>query len=200
MKNALDKLIKFGVWITVILFIIRCIPSIGVLIAAWRSRDYLGFAYNVASYVGEAIAVGFIIIKLFDVWIWKWKPLRKLHGIPVLAKDYKGKLSSSFDKKDYKGNLTIKQTFSRISIKFMSNESFSYSIVASIIDNNDTNQLIYTYHNDPKATIQERSPIHYGTAILSVDNVGKIEGNYFTSRGSVGYMTFTAVSDVDKKK
>ena len=109
-----------------------------------------------------------------------------------MAKEYKGKLTSSFDNKDYKGNLTINQTFTKLSIKFKSSESSSYSIVASIIDNNDTNQLIYTYQNDPKANIQDRSQIHYGTAILSVDNVSKIEGNYYTGRGSFGYMVFTA--------
>ena len=200
MKNTVDKLIKIGVWVTAIFFVIRCIPSFGVLTGLWKSRDFLGLIYNIISYVGEAIAVGLIIVKLFDLWIWKLKFIQKIHRIPVLAKDYKGKLTSSFDNKDYKGNLTINQTFTKLSIKFKSNESSSYSIVASIIDNNDTNQMIYTYQNDPKANIQSRSPIHYGTAILSVDDVSKIEGNYFTSRGSVGYMVFTSKSEDKKKK
>ncbi len=200
MKNTVEKLIKIGVWVTAIFFVIRCIPSIGVLTDLWQSRDFLGLVYNVISYVGEAIAFGFIIVKLFDLWIWKWKVVQKIHRVPVLEKEYKGKLTSSFDNKDYKGNLAINQTFTKLSIKFKSNESSSYSIVASIIDNNDTNQLIYTYQNDPKANIRDRSPIHYGTAILSVDNVSKIEGSYFTSRGSVGYMVFTAMSEDKKKK
>ncbi len=200
MKNTVDKLIKIGVWVTAILFVIRCILSIGVLTGLWQSREFLGLIYNVISNVGEAIAVGLIIVKLFDLWIWKWKVVQKIHRVPVLAKEYKGKLTSSFDNKDYKGNLNINQTFTKLSIKFKSSESSSYSIVASIIDNNDTNQLIYTYQNDPKANIQERSPIHYGTAILSVDNVKRIEGSYYTSRGSVGYMVFTAISEEKRKR
>ncbi|KMV77993.1 hypothetical protein HMPREF0979_01242 [Coprobacillus sp. 8_1_38FAA] len=51
--------------------------------------------------------------------------------------------------------------------------------------------MIYTYQNDPRANIQEHSPIHHGTAILNIDNIDKIEGNYFTERGTVGYMVFT---------
>lgn len=200
MRNAVDKLIKIGVWVTAILFVIRCIPSIGLLADLWQSRDFLGLMYNTISYVGEAIAFGFIIVKLFDSWIWKWKVVQKFHRVPALAKEYKGELTSSFDNKDYKGNLIINQTFTKLSIKFKSNESSSYSIVASIIDNNDTSQLIYTYQNDPKANIQKRSPIHYGTAILSVDNVNKIEGSYYTSRGSVGYMVFTAISEEKRKR
>ena len=200
MKNTVDKLIKIGLWVTAIIFAIRCIPLFGLLNMLWKSRDFLGLIYNVISCVGEAIAIGLIIVKLFDQWIWKWKFVQKIHGIPVLAKEYKGKLTSGFDNKDYKGNLVIKQTFTKISIKFKSNESRSYSIVATIIDNNDTNQLIYTYQNNPKANIQKRSPIHYGTAILSVDDVNKIEGSYFTGRGSIGYMVFTAITEDKRKK
>lgn len=195
MRNTVDKLIKIGVWVTAILFVIRCILAISVLAGLWQSRDFLGLIYNVISYVGEAIAIGLIIVKVFDLWIWKWKIIQRIHRVPVLKKEYNGKLTSSFDNKNYKGALSINQTFTKLSIKFKSNESSSYSIVASIIDKNDTNQLIYTYQNDPKANIQKRSPIHYGTAILSVDNVSKIEGNYFTGRGTFGYMVFTAVPD-----
>lgn len=39
--------------------------------------------------------------------------------------------------------------------------------------------------------IQERSLLHHGTAILNIDNIDKIEGNYFTERGTVGHMVFT---------
>ena len=109
-----------------------------------------------------------------------------------MANAYDGELKSSYnERKKYKGRLTVKQTFTKISLKYKSDESSSFSIIADIIDDHDVNQLIYTYQNDPKANIQERSPIHHGTAILNIDNIDKIEGNYFTERGTVGYMVFT---------
>ncbi|MBQ6626301.1 MAG: hypothetical protein IIX27_03315, partial [Ruminococcus sp.] len=63
--------------------------------------------------------------------------------------------------------------------------------VTATIDNRDNVQhLIYTYQNEPKGEIQDRSPIHYGTAILDVTNPNEIKGNYYTSRNSRGSMTF----------
>ena len=198
MENTSDKLTKIGVWTTVILFVIRCLPSVSSLIDFWKTRDIFQLAYSVAGYLGEALAIGFLVVKLFDLWIWRWIIIRKLHKIPVLAKTYKGKLESDFDNKIYKGTLSITQTFSKVNIRFKSDESSSYSITATIICNNDVNQLIYTYQNDPKANIQKRSRIHHGTAILNIDNVDKIEGNYFTERGTTGHMTFSSVKE--KKK
>ena len=200
MKNTMDKIIKIGVWTTSILFVIRCLIGVNSLIELWNTGEMVDLFYNVIGYIGEAIAAGFILIKIYDLWAWKWRFVRWTHDIPILAPAYKGTLSSSYkDGKEYKGVLTIKQTFTKMSISFKSNESSSVSIVADIIDNHDMKQLIYTYQNDPKANIQERSPIHHGTAILNVDNVEKIEGNYFTERGSHGYMTFSAVHTKKKK-
>lgn len=193
MKNSMEKLVKIGIWTTIILFILRCIPSMKGILELWNGGDFGKLVYTLFGYIGEAIAAGFIIIKVFDLWIWKWKYITKVHGIPVLAQTYDGEISSTYDEsKIYKGILTIKQTFSKISVKYKSEESGSFSVIATIIDNYNVNQLIYTYQNNPKANIQERSPIHHGTAILNIDDVKKIEGNYFTERGTVGYMVFTA--------
>lgn len=178
MKKTMEKLIKIEVWITVILFILRCIPSMKEVLRLWNCGDFGRLGYTLFGYIGEATALGVILIKAFDLWIWKWKWISKLHGVPVLANAYDGELKSSYnERKKYKGRLTVKQTFTKISLKYKSDESSSFSIIADIIDDHDVNQLIYTYQNDPKANIQERSPIHHGTAILNIDNIDKIEGN-----------------------
>lgn len=191
MKNTIDRLIKIGVWTTVLLLIIRCIPDRGTLIELWMERRVGELIYSIVGYVGEAIAVSSILMKAFDLWVWKWPIVRRIIKTPVLYKEYKGKIISSYDdNKEYKGTLSIKQTYTSISIRFKTKESSSYSITAAIVENNDVNQLIYTYQNDPKANIQKRSPIHHGTAILEIDNVERIEGNYFTERGHSGSMVF----------
>jgi len=192
MKNTMEKLMRISIWTTITIFILRCFPSMKELFGLWNEGAFWKLVYTLFGYIGEAIGIGFVLIKIFDLWAWKY--LSKIHGIPVLAQTYEGEISSSYDKsKTYKGILTIKQTFTKISVKFKSDESSSFSVAAVIMDNYDVNQLIYTYQNNPNAIIQERSPIHHGTAILNIDNVNKIEGNYFTERVFVGYMKFNAI-------
>ncbi|WP_418418279.1 hypothetical protein [Blautia sp.] len=60
---------------------------------------------------------------------------------------------------------------------------------------NSEKQLIYTYLNTPRAELQNRSSIHYGTAMLRIDNPERITGNYYTSRLSRGSMDFEAVNN-----
>jgi hypothetical protein len=50
--------------------------------------------------------------------------------------------------------------------------------------------LIYSYENEPKATLRNRSPIHYGTARLSINDDNTVmKGEYWTSRQTKGEMT-----------
>ena len=76
-----------------------------------------------------------------------------------------------------------------IQIKLYSNESKSNSIVAAfnIDENRDILQLCYSYQNNPKATLQKKSPIHYGSVILDIKGNGQqMEGQYWTSRNTTG--------------
>ena len=103
---------------------------------------------------------------------------------------YDGKFVSDYDKKTRNASIEIKQTFLKINIQMKTKESSSGSIIASLKDLHGIKYLIYTYQNNPHAEIQDRSPIHYGTAMLDVSNPKKLEGNYFTGRNSRGSMVF----------
>ena len=101
--------------------------------------------------------------------------------------------------------LTIKQTLFKISCILETKESSSCSLIANfVIDlDNQKSQLVYTYQNDPKQTIQDRSRIHYGTAILEIQEAKKailLKGNYWTSRNTGGYMAFSSRQKSKKKK
>lgn len=74
-------------------------------------------------------------------------------------------------------------------------ESHSNSITAVIENVNNEKQLIYTFINTPKAELQDGSAIHFGTAMLCIDDPKRIRGNYYTSRLTRGSMDFIAVSD-----
>ena len=54
-------------------------------------------------------------------------------------------------------------------------------------------QLIYHYLNKPKTEFRHRSEIHFGTAILSLNDTKKLTGDYYTDRNTKGDMEFDAV-------
>jgi hypothetical protein len=49
-------------------------------------------------------------------------------------------------------------------------------------------QLFYSYLNTPKASIRDRSAIHYGSTLLTYEGylVNEMEGEYWTSRETTG--------------
>lgn len=64
MKKAMEKLIKIEVWITIILFILRCILSIKEVLELWNCGDFGRLGYTLFGYIGEATAFGVILIKV----------------------------------------------------------------------------------------------------------------------------------------
>ncbi|MGT2797676.1 Cap15 family cyclic dinucleotide receptor domain-containing protein [Streptococcus intermedius] len=82
----------------------------------------------------------------------------------------------------------MEQSFFTVKVKLKTSESSSNSITASIVNDNGTQKLIYTYLNNPRAELQ--SPIHYGTVIIDIDNPNRLEGNYYTGRKTRGSMRF----------
>ena len=86
-------------------------------------------------------------------------------------------------------NVTIRHSFFNIQIKIKTGESSSISICRSfdIDEERGLKQLIYSYQNNPKATIREKSEIHYGTTRLEIsDNAKTLEGEYWTTRKTTG--------------
>lgn len=100
--------------------------------------------------------------------------------------NWRGTIKSTFDGIERDTTLTIKQSLLSIAVKMDTNESTSNSISASIDKILDVWQLTYTYLNIPAANVRERSAIHYGTALLSLDNPQIIKGQYFTDRKTNG--------------
>ena len=130
---------------------------------------------------------------VFNKWAWKWKWLHWIHDVPVLARNYNGTFISDYDGVKRFGMLVINQTFLTVTVQLKTDESNSRSLTASFSEVQSVKHLIYNYQNDPRAEIQDRSPIHYGTAMLNVSNPMILEGNYFTGRKSRGSMKFEAV-------
>ena len=154
----------------------------------FEKMDMLSFSvYDILGYTGDSIAVAAIIMAGYEKIFWKINPLEKT---PVLKKKYWGKIFSTYEQIEKNATLMIKQTLLSISISVITEESKSESICASIEKINGEWKLSYTYLNTPKASVRNRSAIHYGTALLCVDNNKKLEGQYYTDRNTTGDMKF----------
>ncbi len=144
--------------------------------------------------ISTTISINAVLWTLFIKWGWKWKFFYPwLVPFPNLTGEWEGELKSN-----WKGNtitpipteISIKQTFFNLQVKIKTNESRSHSIGASFDIDKDRGleQLIYTYINTPKASVRDRSKIHYGSTILTFEGykINDMEGQYWTDRETTG--------------
>jgi hypothetical protein len=180
---------------------------LGLAIATFCLLYWIKLENNILS-LKETISVfsstATINIIVWGVFIsigWKWKIFRKwLVQMPYLAGDWKGELISNSplsDGKPIPTQIKITQNFFNIQVSIKTGESKSKSISASFdIDiDRGLQRLIYSYHNTPKASVRERSALHYGTTILEFDGfeVTELQGNYWTDRETTGEIKFEKV-------
>lgn len=184
MKSTHSILFKIGMWTAIALFVIRCFCSFSSLIEEFS-------LYTVFGYAGEAIGVAAIFIWVYEKWLWRWL---SFGVIPILKAHYEGTMKSSCDNKIRDVSLSVKQTFLGISITFKTGESKSTSVCASFENINGEKRLVYTYFNTPHSEHRERSPLHIGTAMLSVENINELTGEYYTDRNTTGDLALKAVN------
>lgn len=158
-----------------------------------------GVAVNGTWFRPFSIVVGVLLLLLgaFDLWAWRW---RVLHGWFVPRPDLRGtwRVELQSDWKNPATNtvvgpivayLVVRQTFSTVSVRMLTAESASELVGAEINKASDgTYRLAAVYRNEPKLSVRDRSPIHYGAFVLDVqgDPVNDLAGYYWTDRNSRG--------------
>lgn len=190
MTENYNKFTSKSIWFTIAMFCLRCFFSGTKIVTDFSLYDLYGYA-------GEAIAFSTIVMIVYEKRLWKYNPFEKT---PVLKKKYKGTLLSTYDNVERKATLEIKQTLLSINVVFTTGESRSKSISSSIEKIQDEWQLTYCYLNVPKANVRDRSEIHYGTALLCIENPEEIHGQYFTDRKTTGDMKFQPEMDKGEVK
>lgn len=196
MTEASQKFRSISIWTAIVIFVIRCWFGWSDVSSAINEKKLLECGYSVFGYAGEAVGLAALFMFAFNKWLWRFKPLNMLAGgMPILAKKYKGKIRYHWENRISNRNfeINVEQTFLNVTIRLGTNESSSNSVLATIKEENGSKMLIYTYLNTPRAELQDRSSIHYGTVMLNVDDPSHLFGNYFTSRLSRGSMSFDAV-------
>lgn len=173
MDNKTTKFITKGLWVALVLFVIR------YLICNFNSLyDFIGAA-------GEVISITVIIMGLYSGFLWRYNPLEKT---PKLMGEYNGVIEYNFsgtlEQKDTL--VTIKQTLLSTKVQITTNEITSNTIVGNLVEENDEYILYYTYITNPKSKYSKENPIQYGTCRLSTNIKDKLIGTYWTSRKTIG--------------
>jgi hypothetical protein len=178
----------------------KVISIVSVLYAALWVACALLSAHPSSLTVFRTVALLDVILVLWGAWGW-----RKLWGIfPILNRWLYPDLNGTWDAVIHwvRGNDTgqadgqvhIKQTFFKISIELVSqdSESETSAVVVKRDPESGRPMLHYIYVVKPKQIAAGAAPTYEGCALLKVSHVGidELAGNYFTSRASSGYFKF----------
>lgn len=155
------------------------------------------FAEGVSYLQPYSLAVIIILFfNAFDRWLWRIPPVARSLHYPVLWGTWKSQLKSSWiDHSTGQGVelidvlLVIRQTYSTVSMRLMTKESSSRSLVAPLeAPSDDVARISSTYQNIPGLLIQGRSRIHHGSLMLEVHGspVNRLTGSYWTDRDTKG--------------
>lgn len=121
-----------------------------------------------------------------------------LHGTwhGVLVSDWKREDGSSLPPIGV--HLVVRQTLSTISMRLLTPESTSVLLGGSVTNEVDgVETMTGIYLNTPDILRRDGSPIHHGGLILQVQGhpPARLEGEYWTDRGTKGTLCFTSRSD-----
>lgn len=197
MKNLREEIAR---WVQSVVFIAVWV----ILIAA--THHSLVIDWDAIKEIPHAIVIYGILYLVFATWGWRlsiFHPWLVPH--PDLEGTWEGEVQSTWTNPatgagiaPIPSRLVIKHKFRSISCVLLTGESQSYSMTAQINedDASDVHQLSYVYTNKPRARVRFRSEIHDGAAILTIkhDDGLVLDGEYWTSRKTIGEMTFRRVS------
>lgn len=134
---------------------------------------------------------------LFDNHLWKNWPCRKFAKLPDLNGTWRVELHSTYtdpstgqQSPPTEGYAAIRQSFSALSIRLMTEQSESFLVASSIERQSDGTNYVYgVYQSDPSIIFRGRvSEIHYGSFKYKVIGNPALEmaGHYWTDRNTNG--------------
>ncbi len=180
---------------------------IWMIIMGWSGTD-IGWNTTTASKLWTALGVTVSIpLPLFTSWAWKLPIFQRwLVLVPYVQGTWKGVCQPNWvDPVTGKQTppveiyLVIRQTLLTLSCTAFTEESSSVSLTSSFCIDEAQGQrgLSYTYRNRPEPSIRGRSPLHEGTAVLSIIGtpVRQLNGEYWTNRQSIGGLSFEFLTE-----
>lgn len=151
-------------------------------------------------YLSIVTGILLLLLAAFDIWLWR---LPFLQGWfverPDISGTWRATIRSTWPSTDkmiepVEGYMAIRQTFSLLSLRLMTDESASELLAAEIIHSPDnTFRVAGVYRNEPKLLVRHRSPIHHGALLLQIVGAPAtaFNGYYWTDRKTAGELKLT---------
>lgn len=182
--------------------------GIGIAALVWLGLALLagqGFSQLPLRVYSIAGTLAALVFALWERFIWKWKPVRYMMGVPLIAGTWRGELLSSYVRTDgtsvppIPAVIYVSQSASKWTVTLFTGESKSISEQAKLIHDPDGRwRLTWQYVNIPRPTVRDRSERHKGAAEVYIGSQpGEgLEGAYFTDRRTDGELRFPEWSSV----
>lgn len=178
---------------------------VGIGAFLWAALLVLhGWSVPVSFFSPASMVVSIILAALFvfDRWAWAWRGIALSVSRPDVRGTWKGVLRSNWKAEasnspaePIEAYLSIYETYSCLIIRLFTAESQSVTLNAVIDHGHDgTCSVIGVYRNEPKLSVRDRSPMHYGSFVLRIEAVTALAGHYWTDRSTNGEMEFQRVS------
>lgn len=172
---------------------------LAITVVVWGALLFVQGVTLKASYLRPySLVVGILIFLeiAFDRWLWRIPVVARVLRCPVLRGTWKGQLRSTWKDPRTRQSiepidvfLVVHQTYSTVSVRLVTAESSSRSLVASLqTPRDDVPTLSSTYQNVPDLLRQDHSRIHHGALMLDVQGqpANRLEGCYWTDRDTKG--------------
>ncbi|MEW2427769.1 hypothetical protein AB0877_07135 [Micromonospora sp. NPDC047644] len=177
-------------------FIVAVVAAVWLVLAVFTGQQLTPAPLRLYSVAASAVA---LLAVAYEHYVWRWRLVRRLTAVPVLAGTWRGKITSSFT--DASGNrmapvaaaIQVAQTASTITITMLTEESLSLSTEARLVRLPDKRwQLTWSYDNTPRTEHRGHSEPHRGSASAAVGarNDEALVGSYYTDRLTRGEIRF----------
>ncbi len=184
---------------TIIVRVVASCAIAVICIGTWFSSGYVDL--GPLRYFSAAVLTAMIALGLWDLWLWRIRVAQRLPGVSRSVRGtWKGTIKSLWiepgDDKPVEPKtvfLVIRQTASLVSLKLLTEESESSSTLANVSVPHGTAVLEYLYMNSPRMSVEARSRIHRGSAVLDIagNPARRLAGRYWTDRDSKGEIAFS---------
>ncbi len=132
----------------------------------------------------------------WDNMLWRTRPFSLLRKRLDLNGTWKAVLRPE-ESKRIAAYWVVWQTASRLMARLYTSESYSSTVVATLnMEDDGAATVSSVYRNEPRLRVREESDMHYGGLILRTADAlaTKLEGQYWTDRGTKGEMTAERIS------
>lgn len=156
-------------------------------------------------YFSVAVFAASVVLAGWDAIIWRISFVQRIPGVPrSIRGTWRGTLTSFWIEPTTNARpvpktayLVVRQTASTVSVKLFTDESYSMSTFGEILDLDGSAALAYMYLNRPEMSVEHRSRIHHGSAVLDISGkpAKRLQGRYWTDRDSKGELEFTRQSN-----